>query len=33
MRKKRYEMLLPLKYNDGRSVSEELFEQTRYALN
>jgi hypothetical protein len=32
MRKKRYEMLLPLKYNDGRPVSEELFDQTREEL-
>src|ERR1700730_8896851 len=32
MRKKRYEMLLPLKYNDGRPVSADLFEQTRAEL-
>ena len=32
MRKKRYETLLPLKYNDGRPVSDELFEQTREEL-
>ena len=32
MRKKRYETLLPLKYNDGRPVREELFEQTREEL-
>ena len=32
MRKRRYETLLPLKYNDGRPVSEDLFEQTREEL-
>ena len=32
MRKRRYEILLPLKYNDGRSVSGEVFEQTREEL-
>jgi hypothetical protein len=32
MRKRRYETLLPLKYNDGRPVSEGLFEQTREEL-
>ncbi len=32
MRKKRYEILLPLKHNDGRSVSGERFEQTREEL-
>ncbi len=32
MRKRRYEIHLPLKYNDGRSVSAELFEQTREDL-
>jgi hypothetical protein len=32
MRKRRYETLLPLKYNDGRPIDEELFEQTREEL-
>lgn len=32
MRKKRYEMLLPLRHNDGRPVDEDLFEQTREEL-
>src|SRR5947209_7411750 len=32
MRKKRYEMHLPVKYNDGRPVSNDLFEQTREQL-
>jgi hypothetical protein len=32
MRKKRYEMLLPLKFNDGSAVDPELFEQTREEL-
>ncbi len=32
MRKKRYETLLPLKYNDGRPVDQDLFEQTREEL-
>ncbi len=32
MRKKRYEMLLPLKFNDGSTVDPELFEQTREEL-
>jgi hypothetical protein len=32
MRKGRYETLLPLRYNDGRPVNEELFEQTRQEL-
>ncbi len=32
MRKRRYETLLPLRYNDGRPVGEELFEQTRQEL-
>ncbi len=32
MRKRRYEILLPLKHNDGRVVSGELFEQTREEL-
>ena len=32
MRKRRYEILLPLKHNDGRPVSGELFEQTREDL-
>lgn len=32
MRKKRYEMLLPLKDNAGQPVSEELFKQTREEL-
>jgi hypothetical protein len=29
MRKRRYEILLPLKHNDGRPVNDELLEQTR----
>jgi hypothetical protein len=29
MRKRRYEILLPLKYNDGRPVSVEILNQTR----
>lgn len=28
MRKRRYEILLPVKFNDGRPVSGELLEQT-----
>ena len=32
MRRRRYEMLLPLWYNDGRPIDEELFEQTREEL-
>lgn len=32
MRKKRYEMLLPLKFNDGAAVDPELIEQTREEL-
>ena len=32
MRKRRYEILLPLKHNDGRIVSPESFEQTREEL-
>lgn len=32
MRKRRYEILLPLKHNDGRPVSGELLEQTREDL-
>jgi hypothetical protein len=32
MRKRRYETLLPLKYNDGRTIDEDLFEQTREEL-
>ena len=32
MRKRRYEMLLPLKYNDGRAVGKEKFYQTRIHL-
>jgi hypothetical protein len=32
MRRRRYETLLPLKYNDGRSVNEDLFDQTREEL-
>jgi hypothetical protein len=32
MRKRRYEILLPLKHNDGRAVSGELFERTREDL-
>ena len=29
MRKRRYEILLPVRFNDGRRVSGELLEQTR----
>lgn len=32
MRKRRYEILLPLKHNDGRPFGVELFEQTREEL-
>jgi hypothetical protein len=32
MRKKRYEILLPLRHNDGRPVSPEKFQQTREEL-
>jgi hypothetical protein len=32
MRKRRFEILLPLKHNDGRSVRGELFQQTREDL-
>ncbi len=32
MRKRRYEILFPRKYNDGRPVSGELFEQAREEL-
>jgi hypothetical protein len=32
MRRRRYEILLPLRHNDGREVSGELFEQTRVDL-
>ncbi len=32
MRKRRYEMLLPLKFNDGRPVGPERFYQTRVDL-
>ena len=32
MQKRRYEILLPLKYNDGRTVGPETFEQTREDL-
>jgi hypothetical protein len=32
MRKKRYEILLPVRHNDGRPVSGELLEQTREEL-
>jgi hypothetical protein len=32
MRKRRYEILLPVKFNDGRPVSGELLEQTREEL-
>ena len=32
MRKRRYEMLLPLKFNDGRDVPTERFYQTRVDL-
>jgi hypothetical protein len=32
MRKRRYEILLPLKFNDGREVPPELFEQCREEL-
>lgn len=32
MQKRRFEILLPLKHNDGRPVDGELFEQTREEL-
>ena len=32
MRKRRYEMHLPLKYNDGRAMEEEKIYQTREEL-
>lgn len=32
MQKRRYEMLLPLRYNDGRSIEDEKFYQTREEL-
>ena len=32
MRKRRYEILLPVRHNDGRLVSGELLEQTREEL-
>jgi hypothetical protein len=32
MRKRRYEILLPVRHNDGRPVSGELLEQTREEL-
>jgi hypothetical protein len=32
MQKRRYEIHLPLKYNDGRPISGEAFEQTREEL-
>jgi hypothetical protein len=32
MQKRRYEILLPLAYNDGRPMSGEAFEQTREEL-
>jgi hypothetical protein len=32
MRKRRYEILLPVRFNDGRLVSGELLEQTREEL-
>lgn len=32
MRKRRFEILLPLTFNDGRPVDGELFEQTREEL-
>ncbi len=32
MRKRRYEIHLPVKFNDGRPVSAELLEQTREEL-
>ena len=32
MRKRRYEILLPVKHNDGRLVSWDLLEQTREEL-
>ena len=32
MRKRRYEMLLPLKYNDGRPIEDEKIYQTREEL-
>ncbi len=32
MRKRRYEMLLPLKYNDGQPIEDEKIYQTREEL-
>lgn len=32
MRKRRYEILLPLKYNDGRAIPRELLDDTREEL-
>ncbi len=32
MQRRRYEMLLPLKYNDGRFIEDEKFHQTREEL-
>ena len=32
MPKRRYEMLLPLRYTDGRPINAELFLQTKRAL-
>jgi hypothetical protein len=32
MRRRRYEILLPLKFNDGRPVGDELLDQTREDL-
>lgn len=32
MRKRRYEILLPLKYNDGRPIPRELLDDTREEL-
>jgi hypothetical protein len=32
MRKRRYEILLPLKYNDGQAIPAELFDETREEL-
>lgn len=33
MRKRRYEMLLPLRYNDGNSIEDEKIYQTRESLD
>jgi len=32
MLKRRYEILLPLRYNDGRSIGDDKFDQTRAEL-